>query len=196
MWGDPLPRAAAGQSPARDRGQNEPHIPPGHHSDIRSPPKLAQTGGRLGAALNCQVCCLCCCCITWSCSGFAYTASASEGYILFAHHLYCLQAGWHFGFHLKQISSLSREENSLCRVRAGHAEAPPLLAVWRLAVWRSLAVGAAKPRGRTDTRRHVDVAQEIIMKNSALFLRLMASLFKLFFLVLEGKPGDLTKQPG
>lgn len=129
--------------------------------------------------MNSQVRCLCCCCITWSCSGFVCTASVSEGYISLLHHLYCLQAGWHFGFHLEQISSLSREENSLPRVRAGHTEAPPLLAVWQ-----SLAVGAAKPRVRTAARRHMDIAQKNIMKNSALFLRLMASLFTLFFLVL------------
>lgn len=95
---------------------------------------------RLEAAFNGQVCCLRCCHITWSCPGFAYTDSVSEGYLSVTCHLYCLQAGWHFGFHLKQINSLSREENSLLRVRPGCKKAPPLQVVWQ-----SLAVEAANP---------------------------------------------------
>lgn len=180
--GEPPPRTAAGQCPAGDRGQDEPHIPPGTAAAAGAP-KPAPTGGRLGAALNGRVCCLCCCCM--SCSGFAYTASVFEGYISLARHPYCLQAGWRFGFHPKQISSLSREENSLPGVRAGHAEAPPLLAVWQ-----SLAVGAAKPRGRTAARRHTDVAQKSIVKNSALFLHWIVSPVKLFF------PGTLGEARG
>lgn len=95
---------------------------------------------RLEAAFNGQVCCLCCCHITWSCPGFAYTDSVSEVYLSVTCHLHCLQVGWHFGFHLKQINSLSREENSLVRVRPGCTKAPPLQVVWQ-----SLAVEAANP---------------------------------------------------
>lgn len=46
---------------------------------------------------------------------------------------------------------------------------------------------------RTAARRHMDIAQKNIMKNSALFFHLMASFFKDFFSGTLGETGGPDK---